>query len=59
MSDVPCGIRFAEGTKNCSLCGTKNNIIQFEQDEVVKGLPITKIAFICKDCALKKGLIKR
>ena len=54
----PSGLRFEEGTKDCGLCHTKKDIIQFERKTVRKGLPIVEIAFICKKCAKKEGLIK-
>ncbi len=54
----PSGLRFEVGTKECGNCKTKKDIIQFERNTKRKGLPIIEIAFICKPCAVKEGLIK-
>ncbi len=51
-------VRFVAGTQVCGKCKGKENIIQFERNIVRKGLPIIEIAFICKSCAVKEGLIK-
>ena len=51
-------IRFKVGTQICGICKAKDNIIQFERNTKRKGLPIVEIAFICKPCAVKQGLIK-
>ncbi len=51
-------IRFAEGSQECGVCKTKDNIIQFERHIKRKGLPIIEIAFLCKSCAEKEGLIE-
>ena len=51
-------VRFKTGTQICGKCKTKDYIIQFERNVVRKGLPIIEIAFICKSCAVKEGLIK-
>ena len=51
------GLRFKEGSKKCGICGTKNDIIQFERNTIRKKLPIIEIAFICKQCAEKENLI--
>lgn len=55
---MPSGLRFEAGSKECGICKTKDNIIQFERDTKRKGLPVIEIAFICKGCAEKEGLIK-
>lgn len=54
----PSKLRFEKGTQECGVCKTKDNIIQFERKTKRKGLPIVEIAFICKSCAEKEGLIK-
>lgn len=46
--------RFEQGTKECGLCKTKDNIIQFKRRIKRKGIPIIEIAFICKSCAKKE-----
>jgi hypothetical protein len=51
-------IRYKVGTQVCCICKAKDNIIQFERNTKRKGLPIVEIAFICKSCAVKQGLIK-
>jgi len=54
----PSGLRFEQGSQECGVCHTKENIIQFERNTKKKGLPIVEIAFLCKSCAEKEGLIK-
>jgi len=51
------GLRFEAGTKACGLCKTKEDIIQFERSTEKKGLPIIEIAFACRACAKKEGLM--
>lgn len=57
--NTPSGLRFEVGSKKCGLCGSMDNVIQFERDTKRKGLPIVEIAFICKSCADKEGLMTR
>lgn len=58
MNDNPSGMTFEVGSQCCSLCNTKDNIIQFERATKRKGLPIVEIVFLCKSCAEKHDLIK-
>jgi len=53
------GLRFEEGTKLCGLCKSSKEVIHFERNTTRKGLPIIEIAFICKPCAIKQGLLDR
>lgn len=52
------GLRFEIGSKECGICKTKDNVIQFERAIKKKNLPIIEIAFLCESCADKRGLIK-
>jgi hypothetical protein len=49
---------FNNGTICCSECKTKDNIHQFNIESKIKNLPVTKIIFLCKQCAIKNYLIK-
>jgi len=51
MENNPSGLRFEKGSNKCNICKTKDNIIQFECEKKIKGLPVVEIAFICKSCA--------
>jgi hypothetical protein len=51
-------LRFEVGSQVCGVCGTKENIIQFERNTIRKKLPIIEIAFICVSCAKKNKLIE-
>jgi hypothetical protein len=53
------GLRFEEGTKLCGLCKSSKDVIQFERNIKRDKLPIVEIAFICKPCAIKQGLLDR
>ncbi|MFH1769732.1 MAG: hypothetical protein ABH833_03655 [Parcubacteria group bacterium] len=50
-------LRWQVGSQRCGICKTDKDIIQFERDTKRKGLPIKEIAFICKSCAKKEGLL--
>lgn len=57
MSDSS-GVLFKKGSQVCGTCKTKDDIIQFEYDNVRGDLPVTEIAFFCKNCSTKLGLMK-
>lgn len=52
----PSGLRFTD--KNCGICGSKDEVIQFERESKRKGLKIIEIAFLCYSCAEENDLIK-
>jgi len=54
--DEKGNIRFEHGSQKCQKCGTKDGIIQYDTDTKMKGLPVTQIRFICRNCALKLGI---
>lgn len=41
----------------CSFCKGKEELNQYELADTMKGLPVTKIYYVCKSCAKKKGLL--
>lgn len=45
-----------QGTQKCGDCKRKDNVSQYQFNDNMKGLPVTKIAFLCKRCAVKQGL---
>lgn len=45
------------GTKDCAICNSNKNIIQVENDRVIKGLPLIEIRYICEKCAKKHKLV--
>jgi len=58
MKNNTSGVRYKVGSQVCGVCKTKDDVIQFERDTKRKGLPIIEIAFLCRSCAEKNGLIK-
>ena len=58
MKQTPSGLKTLQGTKQCGICKSTDNVIQFERDTKRKGIPIIEIAYICENCAEKEGLIK-
>lgn len=57
IQDKNGDIRFEQGTEECCCCGAKENIVQFQMENKIKGLPVTEIRFVCQSCAIEKGII--
>jgi len=40
----------------CGLCGTKEDLVQWETPSKMMGILITRIQYTCRSCAKEKGM---